>query len=71
MMHYITLQTITFKWADKEYEGTIVKAHQFECGYAIRFGEFKTSLVALDYATRKWSNEQLKDLWQSILNKDS
>ena len=59
---YMTPQPITFNWAEIDREGIIIEAPQFECGYAIRFGKYNTSLVALDYATRKWSKEQLETI---------
>ena len=59
---YITPQQIIFNWADIDREGIIVEDSRFKEGYAIRFGKYNTSLVALDYATRRWNKEQLKTI---------
>ena len=64
-MQYETPQLIVFEWADKQYGGFIVEDDKFPSGYAISFGIFSenaTSRIDLDFATRKWTKEQLETI---------
>jgi hypothetical protein len=64
-MQYETPQLLVFEWADKQYGGFIVEDAKFPSGYAISFGIFSenaTSRIDLDFATRKWTKEQLETI---------